>query len=47
MLETTPDPAPAPTIEPGTVKLVNSSTDHLTIEADLPAPAILLITDPY
>jgi hypothetical protein len=31
----------------GEVKLLDSSTDHLTIEADLPEPAILLISDAY
>jgi len=42
-----------PTIEPvvsddrGTVAVVDSSTDHLTIEADLPNAAFLLITDAY
>jgi hypothetical protein len=31
----------------GTVTLVDSSTDHLTIKADVPEAAILLITDAY
>jgi hypothetical protein len=31
----------------GTVRLVDSSTDHLTIEADLAESAVLLITDAY
>jgi len=31
----------------GRVKVVGASTDHLDIEADLPAAAILLITDTY
>jgi len=47
LLENVPTPAPTPTKEQGTVKLVDSSTDRLTIEADLPSPAILLITDTY
>ncbi len=47
ILESAPNPAPAPTTEQGTVKLIDSSTDHLTIEANLPSPAILLITDGY
>lgn len=29
------------------VSIVNSSTDHLTIEANLTTPGILLVTDPY
>lgn len=35
------------TKENGTVRFVDSSTNHLTIEADLPEPAVLLITDAY
>jgi len=27
--------------------VIDSSSDHLTVEADLPGPAILLITDTY
>jgi len=46
ILEQQPDPAPAGAAA-GTVRLVDSSTDHLTIQADLPAPAILLVTDAY
>ncbi len=43
------DPSIKPIQPPrrGEVRLVDSSTDHLTIKADLPAPAILLITDTY
>ena len=37
----------APTAEPGNVRLVNSSTDELTIEAEVKSPSILLITDTY
>ena len=39
--------APASADAPGTATLVDSSTDHLTVAADLAAPAILLITDGY
>ena len=39
--------APASADAPGTATLVDSSTDHLTVSADLAAPAILLITDGY
>jgi len=34
-------------IEPGTVRLTESSTDHLVVEAELSLPAVLLITDAY
>lgn len=51
ILEETPDPQPIKSAESGaesgTVKLIDSSTDYLTIEADVPQPAILLITDTY
>ena len=35
------------TKQKGAVRLVDSSTDHLTMQADLPEPAVLLITDAY
>ena len=47
ILETPPDHWPEPFARGGRTRIVDSSTDHLTIEADLPAPAILLITDTY
>ncbi len=47
ILETAPDPLPVVSAETGTVRLVESSTDYLTIEADLPAPKILLVPDVY
>jgi uncharacterized membrane protein YfhO len=47
ILETEPDPAPQPSSEKGTVTLIDSSANQLTVEADLPHPAILLITDAY
>jgi len=47
ILETAPEPKPVRSQKPGTVRLVDASTDHLTIEADVPQPAILLITDSY
>ena len=47
ILETEPKPAPMPSAEKGTATLVDSSAGQLTIEADLPHPAILLITDAY
>jgi hypothetical protein len=47
ILETEPNPAPAPFAETGTATIVDSSPGRLIIEADLPHPAILLITDAY
>jgi hypothetical protein len=47
ILETAPHPQPVKSVQQGTVKLVDSSTDQLTIQANLPQPAILLITDAY
>src|SRR5690606_15200919 len=42
-----PQPAPQETEATGTVRIIDTSTDHLTVEAELPEPAILLITDSY
>lgn len=47
ILESKPNPAPQPFAEMGTVALADSSANQLTVEADLPHPAILLITDAY
>ena len=47
ILESQPSPAPTPFPELGTAKIVDSSASQLTVEADLPHPAILLITDAY
>ena len=47
ILETEPKPRPLKTKPEGEARVVDSSTDHLTIEANLRDPAILLITDPY
>lgn len=49
ILESQPDPMPSKRkpAETGKVLIVDSSTDHLTIQADIPSPAILLITDGY
>jgi hypothetical protein len=47
ILESSPNPVPEKTIQQGTVHIVDSSTDHLTIEAELPTAAILLVTDAY
>ena len=47
ILESPPDPAPAPSAEPGHAEVTESGTDSLVIEADLSQPAILLVTDNY
>jgi len=47
ILESRPDPEPAVSGETGQAKVTESSTDSLVIEADLPQPAILLVTDNY
>ena len=47
ILEIQPLPEPVMSEEKGIATVVDSSTDHLTIEADLPNAAILLITDVY
>ena len=46
-LENTPNPMPEKPAQQGMVRLIDSSTDHLTIEAELSSPAILLVTDVY
>jgi hypothetical protein len=45
ILEDVPDVKPAKDGPPGTATIVDASTDCLIIEAHLPAPAILLVTD--
>jgi len=47
ILESTPEHQPIETENKGTVNILESSTDHYIIEANLPSTAILLITDPY
>jgi len=47
LLETAPDPLPHLVADPGMVKLLDASTDQLTIEAEIKSPSILLITDSY
>jgi hypothetical protein len=47
ILETEPSPAPTPFVDIGTATIVESSAGQLTVEANLPHPAILLITDAY
>ncbi|HIJ65212.1 MAG TPA: hypothetical protein HPP77_04605 [Candidatus Hydrogenedentes bacterium] len=47
LLEDEPEPAPVPSQQQGTVTVLDTSTDHLTVACRLPSPAILLITDGY
>jgi Bacterial membrane protein YfhO len=47
ILEHKPEPRPLPAETAGSAHIVKSSTDSLTIEADVDKPAILLITDVY
>jgi hypothetical protein len=47
ILEKQPDPTPVPLPVSGSARILNSSTDHLTIEANIENPAILLVTDSY
>jgi len=49
ILESQPQPAPKkPGPDPaGEVRMIDFSTDHMTIQADLSSPTILLITDGY
>jgi hypothetical protein len=47
ILELNPNPLPVKSNENGTVTILDSSTDSCTLEAALPQPAILLMTDPY
>jgi hypothetical protein len=47
ILESPPDPEPAPADGMEQARVVKSSADFLDIEADLEKPAILLVTDNY
>jgi len=47
VLETPPNPPPVRSASPGTVRLVEDTTDSLTLEADLSSPALLVVTDAY
>jgi len=47
LLETAPDPPPNPAGTGGVVKLIESSTDRMVLDVDLPSAAILVITDSY
>jgi hypothetical protein len=47
LLEQEPAPAPAPATGAGRIALLDESTDHVTLEVELEAPAILLMSDAY
>ncbi len=47
ILQSMPYPKPSKSLKEGNTKIINFSTDHLTIEANLTHPAILLITNLY
>ena len=46
-LDRVPQPLPDSSGSGGTTKIVDESTDRITIEADINSPAILLVTDAY
>lgn len=47
ILESLPRPQPVPSGNKGSARIVAEDSDQLTIEADVPSPSILLITDGY
>jgi uncharacterized membrane protein YfhO len=47
ILESSPSPPPVATGQRGSARIVESSTDEFTIEADVPAPSILVVTDGF
>jgi hypothetical protein len=47
ILESEPEPKPTPVENAGSAQIIASSTDWLTIEADVAEPSVLLITDVY
>jgi len=47
ILESQPEPKPAESNNNGTARITATTTDSLTIEADVEQPSILLITDGY
>ena len=47
LLEEEPVPRPTPWGAAGSVRMLDQSTDHVTLEVELAAPAILLVTDSY
>jgi len=47
ILESAPEPGPAPDAPPGTVKLLSTDANSLTIAADVASSMLLLVTDSY
>ena len=47
LLESPPGFDPSQDFHPGDVRILDSSADQLTIEADVTAPSLLLVTDAY
>ncbi len=47
LLESAPEPPPAANPTPGKATVTAETTDSLTVEADLPDPAVLVVTDTY
>ncbi len=47
ILESEPDPAPSGELKEAVIKLLDESTDHLTVNVTLDAAAILLVTDSF
>ena len=47
VLEGPPRPPPSPSPRPGEIRLLDESTDRVTLEVDAPDAAILLMTDSY
>ena len=47
LLESEPSPRPVSGADPGTVRAVETSPDTLSIDAEVSAPTLLLVTDPY
>jgi hypothetical protein len=47
ILESDPEPAPVAGAEAGTARIVSSTTDSLTIAAEVKRPELLIVTDSY
>lgn len=47
VLEQQPDPAPVESSMPGRARIVREGTDFMDIEADVPTPSLLLVTDAW
>jgi hypothetical protein len=47
LLEAEPDPRPVASEQPGSVSVVDVSSDAMVVRAEVPAPALLLMTENY